>query len=113
MAMRDYITINNSSGLGTIGYSRAAIAAVAHGALKEVDGVSAFGKKKGPVMMTRGVAVVFTKEGKAVFKMDVNLARGTNVPEAAEKVQQSVATAVAQMCDLVAFDVQVKVMRIV
>lgn len=114
MAMRDYITINNYSGLGTIGFSRQAIAAIAQASLKEVDGASIFGRKgRGDYSINSGVRVVFTKEGKAAIKMDVNLSHGVNVHAACERIQQTVATAVTLMCDMVPFDVQVKVMRIV
>ena len=114
MAMRDFITINNYSGLGTIGFSRAAIAAIAAASLKEVDGASVFGRSaRRDYFLNPGVKVIFTKEGKATIKMDVNLSRGVSVPEACERIQQTVATAVTLMCDMVPFDVQVKVMRIV
>lgn len=118
MAMRDYIAINNYSGLGRIGISRDAIASIAATSLKEVSGASLYthnGKRMRRALfyLPAGVKVVFTKEGRASIKMDVALAKGTNVPALCEKIQETVATAVAIMCDTVPFDVQVKVMRLV
>ena len=123
MAMRDYISINNYSGRGYLGISRDAIAAIARSALKEFPGAEIYlakapkhsGKKTNidALLATKeGVKVVFTKEGKAVIKMDVSLPRGVSVPAAATKIQETVAMAVKIMCDTVPFDVQVRVMRI-
>ena len=113
--MKDYLTINNYSGLGDIGISRTAIAAIASAALKEVGGASVFGRHpRGDYSIPSGVKVVFGKNGRAAIHMDVTLSRGVpNVPAACEKIQETVATAVTMMCDMVPFDVQVKVMRIV
>ena len=127
--MRDYISINNYSGLGEIGISRGSISAIASASIREVDGASLFEHKstrkaakaaKGRAdtsigaffSLPSGPKVVFTKDGKAVIKMDVTIARGVNVAAACEKIQSTVANAVALMCDMVPFDVQVKVMRI-
>ena len=130
MAMRDYISINNYSGLGEIGISRGSISAIASASIREVDGASLF-EGKSPrraaksdrkrkdtsigafFSLPSGPKVIFTKEGKALIKMDVTIAQGVNVAEACEKIQSTVATAVTLMCDMVPFDVQVKVMRIV
>ncbi len=114
--MKDYMTINNYSGLGTIGISRTAIAAIASGALKEVGGASIFGRhpRRAGYSIPDGVKVIIGKNGRAAIHMDITLSRGVeNVPKACEKIQETVATAVTLMCDMVPFDVQVKVMRIV
>ncbi len=121
MAMRDYLAINNYSGLGYIGISRNAIASIAATSLKEVGGASLYvhGKKArretalGSIFsLPYGVKVVFTRDGKASIKMDVTLSKGVSVPEVCGKIQEAVATSVALMCDTVPFDVQVKVMRL-
>ena len=109
MAMRDFILINNYSGLGRIGFSRNAIAAVASSSMKEVSGVKLFAPHKN----TSGVKVVFTKENKALIQLLVSVNKGLNVAKACEAAQQSVVSAVTMSCDIVPFDVQVKVMRIV
>ena len=44
--MRDYIAINNYSGIGTIGISRRAIEAVALSCVNSVDGAAVVGKSK-------------------------------------------------------------------
>ena len=124
MAMRDYISINNYSGRGKIGISRGAIGAIAIAALKEVPGATVYlptpkpvkskkAKKPDAVDPSEAAKVVFSKDGKAVVKMEVSLARGVNVQNAAIQIQETVAMAVKMMCDTVPFDVQVKVMRIV
>lgn len=113
MAMRDFISINNYSGLGQIGFSRGAIAAVVSYSVKEAGEVQLFSPRKSSRGAASGVKVIFTKDGKALIKMDVTVHKGTNVAAACEKVQKDVATAVSLMCDMVPFDVQVKVMRIV
>ena len=121
MAMRDYIAINNHAGLGRIGISRHAIASIAATSLREIGGVSIYhhGKRRGRegtlgslFSLASGVHVVFTKDGKASIKMDVSLAKGANVPTVCEKIQETVATAITLMCDMVPFEVQVKVMRL-
>lgn len=115
--MRDYMNINNYSGIGQIGISRNAIAAIASAALREVGGASVFGHKpraKEGYSIPSGVHVVLTKDGRASIQMEVTLSRGVpSVPVACQKIQETVATAVTLMCDTVPFDVQVKVMRIV
>lgn len=122
--MSDYIKINNYSGLGQIGISRDAIAAIASSALKEVDGVGLFSRRASKaatrsselsalLSIIDGVKVVFTKEGRAVITLDVSITTGVNVVQACEKIQESVAMAVSLMCDILPFDVRVKVVKIV
>ena len=114
--MRDYMTINNYSGVGVIGISRNAIAAIASASLKEVAGASVFGRhpRRAGYSIPDGVRVIIGKDGRASIHMDVTLSRGVeNVPKTCEKIQETIATAVSLMCDMVPFDVQVKVMRIV
>lgn len=126
--MRDYVSINNYSGLGEIAMSRGAIAAIASIAVKEVKGATMFvrkgthkKKKGGRADTSLGVLfslpseaqVVFTKSGRVQIKMDVSLSHGQNVAEVCEKIQESVATSVSLMCDMVPFDVQVRVLSIV
>lgn len=115
MSAKDYLTINNYSGLGAIGISRTAIAAIASAALKEVGGASVFGRHpRSGYSIPGGVKVIFGKNGRAAIHMDINLSRKVeNVPTACVKIQETVATAVTLMCDMVPFDVQVRVMRIV
>ena len=123
--MRDFISINNHSGLGAIGFSRAAIASIAAIAVKEVQGASPYSPKatkkqnakKGKENVNRfseegAVKVVFAKEGKAVIKMDVSITRGKPVTEVCSKIQENVAMAVSLMCDVVPFDVRVRVCSI-
>ncbi|MCR5349330.1 MAG: Asp23/Gls24 family envelope stress response protein [Bacilli bacterium] len=124
--MRDYIGINNYSGLGQIGISRDAIAAIASASVREVKGAALFERKGTRKAAKRAdtslgvlfslpndVRVVFRKDGRALIKMEVAVVRGNNVVEVCEKIQRAVATSVTLMCDTVPFDVQVKVMRIV
>ncbi len=124
--MRDYIAINNYSGIGTIGISRRAIEAVALSCVDSVDGAAVVGKskkgekkkKKAPTAvgvlfaLPSGVKVALTKEGKAEITIDVAIRNGVNVAKICEEIQQSVAQGVSIMCDTVPFSVRVKVVRI-
>ena len=114
--MRDYVSINNYSGLGEIAMSRGAISAIASIAVKEVKGATMFvrkgthKKKKGGRADT-SLGVLFSLPSEA--QVDVSLTHGQNVAEVCEKIQESVATSVSLMCDMVPFDVQVRVLSIV
>ena len=123
--MRDYLTIHKHSA-GTIGISRYALAAIARRAAEEITGTTVLSKrgKKGlrrvfqhseefASIAPDGVKVVFAKDGRALIKMEVSLARGQEVAKTCIRIQESVANNFALMCDMVPFDVQVRVAHIV
>ena len=119
--MGNYIAINNYSGLGNIGISRNSIASIVALSLREVQDVNLYGPHKksrskdtalGKLLAAKsGVRIVFTKEGKASIRLEVTLRHGVNVVDVCQKIQETVANALELMCDVVPFDVQVKVMR--
>lgn len=124
--MRDYLTIHNHSGLGEIGISRYAMAAIARRAAEGVSGTKVvphrakkgllrgFGRSEDRFSITpEGVKVVFSKEGKALIRMEVTLPHGVEIAKTCYSIQEAVANNLALMCDMVPFDVQVKVAHIV
>lgn len=122
--MRDFLTIRNHSGMGEIGISRMALAAIARRAAEDVTGTQVLAKKgKLRALLGRnddtfsiapdGVRVVFAKEGKALISMEVSLPRNVEVAKTCIAIQESVANHFALMCDTVPFDVQVRVAHIV
>ncbi len=123
--MRDFLTIRNHNGLGVIGISRLALAAIARRAAEDVAGTKVLShKSKGILWLGRrednsisippeGVRVVFSKEGKAVIRMEVSLPRDVEVAKTCINIQESVANNFALMCDTVPVDVQVRVAHIV
>ena len=122
--MRDFLTIRNHSGMGEIGISRIALAAIARRAAEDITGTQVLAKKgKLRSLWGRnddklsiapdGVRVVFAKEGKALIRMEVSLPRSAEVAKTCIAIQESVANNFALMCDTVPFDVQVRVAHIV
>ena len=120
--MRDYIIINNYSGLGAIGISRRAIEAVALSCVSNVKGAAVVGKGKKPAKKGRaldvlfalpsGVKVSLSKDGQAEIKIDVSIQKGVNVASICRDIQKEVAQGVSMMCDTVPFSVKVKVVQI-
>ena len=121
---RDYLPINNYSGLGAIGISRRAISSVADIAIREISGVQLARKrrKKTPKIpadtavgtlfaLPSPVKTVFTKEGKISIRLDVILSKGALAAEVCEKIQESIATSMMLLCDTVPFEIRVKVVR--
>ena len=107
----NYITINNYSRNGKIGISRNAIATIAQNAVEAFQGVSV-SKSKTLFSVDRGVKVSFTKEGKAVVKIDIDVAIDAPVQTLCTEIQKEVAQAISLSCDTVPYDVQVKVAKI-
>lgn len=120
--MRDYIVINNYSGLGTIGISRRAIEDVALICVGQVRGAAVVNKskkqksKKSSVdalfALPSGVKVALPKDGRAEITIDVAIQNGVNVASICKEIQESVANGVSMLCDTVPFSVKVKVLRI-
>ena len=125
--MRNFLTIHNHSGMGEIGISRNALAAIARRAAEDVTGTQVVAKdKKGKGIRSLfgretdsfsiapdGVRVMFGKDGKALIRMEVSLPRNVEVAKTCLAIQESVANNFALMCDTVPFDVQVRVAHIV
>ncbi len=121
--MSNFLTIHNHSGLGVLGISRFAMAAIARRAAEDVTGTkvlpskkgirSLFGREDNFSIAPEGVRVVFSKEGRALIKMEVSLPRNVEVAKTCIAIQESVANNLALMCDTVPFDVQVRVAHIV
>ena len=122
--MRSFLTIRNHSGLGILGISRYALAAIARRAAEDVTGTKVVThKSKGLLsrfknddsfsVAPEGVRVVFSNEGKALIRMEVNLPRNVEVAKTCIAIQESVANNLVLMCDMVPFDVQVRVAHIV
>lgn len=123
--MRDYLVIHNHSA-GVIGISRYALAAIARRAAEDITGTTVLARhgrsgarrvfkrsERFASIAPDGVKVVFTREGRALIKMEVSLARGQEVAKTCIRIQESVANNFALMCDMVPFDVQVRVAHIV
>ena len=85
----NYITINNYSRNGKIGISRNAIATIAQKAVEAFQGVSV-SKSKTLFSVDRGVKVSFTKEGKAVVKIDIDVAIDAPVQTLCTEIQKEV-----------------------
>ncbi len=123
--MRDFLTIHNHSGLGEIGISRFAMAAIARRAAEDVTGTKVLAHRAKGLLRVfdrgddsfsitpEGVRVIFSKEGKALIRMEVSLPRNVEVAKTCLSIQESVANNLALMCDMVPFDVQVRVAHIV
>ena len=117
--MRDYIAINNYSGLGSIGISRHAIDTVAFIAVKNVQGAHIYvGKNRNRQLddlfhLTGGVQTTISNNGKATIKLDIELKRGANAVEVSKAVQREVSDLVTLMCDTIPFDVKVRIAKVI
>ena len=117
--MRDYIAINNYSGLGSIGISRHAIDTIASIAVKNVQGAHVHvGKNRNRQIddlfhLTGGVQTSLSNNGKATIKLDIELKRGANAVEVCKAVQREVSDQVTLMCDTIPFDIRVRIAKVI
>ena len=102
---KGYMTLSDEQ--GSIHISEEVIAAIAVGAVREVEGVSGMmgrsavypadtGNKKGAQKNAKGVKIEMTETG-LVLDIYLTVAYGHAIPEVAENAQKAVASAVSDM----------------
>jgi len=110
--MKDYVTVDNYSGLGIMGISRKALATIASKATASVNGASLSKRESRLFQVSRPVKVSLKKDGRADIKIEVNLKPGSQVGAICLKIQQEVASQITMMCETVPVDVRIKVAKV-
>jgi uncharacterized alkaline shock family protein YloU len=110
--MKDYIALDNYTGLGTMGISRRVLASIASKATASVAGASLSKRESRLFQISRPVKVALSHEGKAEIKIEVNLKKGAKVQDICLKIQQEVASQIAMMCEIVPIEIKIKVARV-
>jgi uncharacterized alkaline shock family protein YloU len=110
--MKDYITFDNYTGLGTMGISRRVLASIASIATAGVQGASLSKHESRLFQISRPVKVSLLRNGRAEIKIDVNLKKGAKVGDVCRSIQQEVATEIAMMVETLPVDVKINVGRI-
>lgn len=115
MALKNYISINNYSGLGTLAISRKAIGYIVERSISSIPGAQitpSRRKKKDKeetFSLTSPVHISFTSEGKILIRLNVSLPSGSKVNEVALNVQKEISTNLLYMCDTVPYEIRVHV----
>lgn len=111
--MKDYITVDNYSGLGSMGISRNAIASIASQAVDSVAGASLSQNKRSNLFsMSRPVKVSISKDGRAEISVEVSLKEGVKVKDICLKIQQEIVSQITMMCETIPVEVKVKVAQV-
>lgn len=100
--MKDYVIVDNYSGLGKVGISRKALATIASKALVSFKEAS----------LAKDIDVSLPHEGPAVISMELNLKDCPRVGETCVKIQQEVASQIAMMCENLPVNVKVRVNKV-
>lgn len=120
MALKNYISINNYSGHGTLAISRKAIGYIVEKSILSLGGVS-FAEKKNKrsryarFSLSSPIKISFTNEGKILIKLNVSLPapNGGTVNEVCLNMQKEISNNLLYMCDTVPYEIRVHVDSIV
>ncbi|MDY6429854.1 MAG: Asp23/Gls24 family envelope stress response protein [Bacilli bacterium] len=120
MSLKNYMIINNYTGLGTLAISRTALTTIVEKSIKSMEGAVLTEKKKKRVpspldrfSLNDPAKVVFTAEGKLLIKLNVSIFAGNNVSDTCLNIQKEISNNLLYMCDTIPCEIKVHVDKII
>ncbi len=110
----DYAYINNYKNLGKLGIHRRVFEAIALQATNEVEGANVFKKNSGHSVfrLKNDISCLYRKDGKVDIKIPVVIRKNCDVNAICIKIQETVATYLMSMCEMVPFKITVNIAAI-
>ena len=107
----NYYYLNNFKNNGYMGISRRCFEEIATIATNSISDVNVKKKGTGFFSLANPVVTTFRKDGKVDITIDVAISKKTNasMKDICLKIQETVASSIAMMCEAVPFKINVKV----
>src|SRR5574344_494793 len=109
--MADYIYLQNYSRKGDMGISRRVFEMIATEATNRVNGATVSNAKNGVFKVSHPITCIF-KDGKVIINIHVTIKRGIKVNDVCLKIQEEVANSLMVMCEVIPFNINIKVAAI-